>query len=65
MNQSYQRIDGMRRTSAKIGILPLLVALAASSAEAQNCFPPLRQLVPTNPADAREFSDIISDDFET
>jgi len=55
----------MRRTSAKIGILPLLVALAASSAEAQNCFPPLRQLVPTNPADAREFSDIISDDFET
>lgn len=32
--------------------------------EAQACFPPARPFVPSDPADARRFADLIRQDFE-
>ena len=54
----------MRRVLTTSAVFVLFVIEATPPAFAQDCFPPVRPIVPTNANDAREFSNIIEDDFE-
>ena len=54
----------MRRVLTTSAVFVLFVIEATPHAFAQDCLPPVRPVVPANANDAREFSNIIKDDFE-
>ena len=54
----------MRRVLTTSAVFVMFVIEATPHAFAQDCFPPVRPIVPSDASVAREFSKIIKDDFE-
>ena len=55
----------MRRVASFLCCATVALVFMGLPAEAQACFPPARPFVPSDPADARRFADLIRQDFET
>jgi hypothetical protein len=54
----------MRRPGVIMPITILLLGTTAPPVSAETCLAPVRPFVPRDPADARDFADIIRSDFE-